>query len=1084
MRGRRVTLAAGRRAAWAAFALALALAHPGRAGEPGAGRGAPLAPPPPASVVVRAIAPSGALGETERDPFAPAPLIVLFRGSPAPLTGNGSRASPRAVSAALDAMDGERGSFFARLRSAGLAPSDRPFRRDFRRALDGVAIDAPPVRWAEIASFPEVASVHADAAVEASLEASVPLVGAASVARDLGATGAGTTVAILDTGVDYRHPDLGAGFGPGHKVAGGYDLVNDDPDPADDNGHGTLVAGILAASGSARGVAPGATILAYKVLDSRGRGLASDVIAGIERALDPDGDPTTDDAADVANLSFGGSGTPDDPMSLAVDAAARAGLLCVVAAGNGGPDPYGVSSPGVARGALTVGATDKLDRLASFSGRGPVPGTYEPKPDLVAPGVDISSLGRGSGRRTSSGTSMATPHVAGAAALLLSLFPELGAKDIAALLVESARPIGEGPVRAGAGRLDVAAAAVQRIVVHPRTFSLGHDEGSPAAGERVRKLRVKNRSNRLRSFSARLKGEPPLGVAAIVEPETFVLGPGESGSISVRVRSDEGPFPGPAGSPYAFEGAVEVRSDDGDRARVPWIYTRVPTLVVECEPPPWTLLVHDRTATVEFLVEPGPRVVLPLPAGEYDIVALFRDAATMVVSEGVRLPRAERLSLRSADAVHVLSFSPRGASGEAFVPEYGASALVHGSSGVAQIVLGAVPRVRRLSDIGEAYDYESSYLDLGPEGSVTLTSDGRRGVFESATVENDPARFAEWPLAFDSLDPSTADPTALVWMAFVSRGSVFQGTSSGNTLPLGSPPRGVLRLEPAPYAGFRLHAGAWLASGDPLGPGSRLLRFFPYFQAAPDPRAGRLEARLWGRSERLYSLAMDAFDPDAAPLRFSARATIEDDRVRLAGVSGRANYFFLSATGAFTVDSGLAWRLERDRALVSSGRFASAGNLGHGVDREVVPLPGPGAYELEVTLPSHRVEGVAGSASARLSFDTRRADRDPPAVRALAFIENGRATSRPSAGGGAAVHLEVEDASPDVDVRLRLYVDGDGRREIAVPLDRSGRRFRGTMPSLPAGAAIALRLEIADPAGNTLECRLKPGFRADGSSGR
>src|SRR5262249_14447408 len=140
--------------------------------------------------------------------------------------------------------------------------------------------------------------------------------------------GEGMRVAVIDTGIDYTHPALGGGFGPGYKVAGGYDFFNDDADPVDDNGHGTPEAGIIAAdSHSLIGVAPRTTLYAFKVLGADGGGNSSDVIAGIEAAADPNGDGDPSDHLDVANLSLGGLGGADAPQSRAVDAAVAAGVV-------------------------------------------------------------------------------------------------------------------------------------------------------------------------------------------------------------------------------------------------------------------------------------------------------------------------------------------------------------------------------------------------------------------------------------------------------------------------------------------------------------------------------------------------------------------------------------------------------------------------------------------------------------------------------------------------------------------------------------------------------------------------------------
>ena len=167
--------------------------------------------------------------------------------------------------------------------------------------------------------------------------------------------GAGVTVAILDTGVDYELPDLGAGFGDGHKVVGGYDFINDDADPMDDHYHGTHVAGIIAGSGveTITGVAPGAQLTAYKVLDGLGSGAESIILQGLEASVDISGAHP----ADVVNMSLGGSGGLDDPLAIAVGNVTRSGALVVVAAGNSGPYTNTIGSPGNAPEALTVGAS-------------------------------------------------------------------------------------------------------------------------------------------------------------------------------------------------------------------------------------------------------------------------------------------------------------------------------------------------------------------------------------------------------------------------------------------------------------------------------------------------------------------------------------------------------------------------------------------------------------------------------------------------------------------------------------------------------------------------------------------------------
>jgi subtilisin family serine protease len=195
--------------------------------------------------------------------------------------------------------------------------------REFSAAFNGFAVRGISMAAAQksLASMPGV-TIYPDVPVRASLEESVQIIRAAEVwqpAHGLSLDGTGMTIGIIDTGVDYTHPDLGGCFGSGCKVAGGYDFVNNDPNPVDDHGHGTHVAATAAGSGSYRdsngitrplpGIAPGATIFAYKVLSAGGWGSGSDIIAAIERCADPNNDGSTSDHLDVCSLSLGGGGT-------------------------------------------------------------------------------------------------------------------------------------------------------------------------------------------------------------------------------------------------------------------------------------------------------------------------------------------------------------------------------------------------------------------------------------------------------------------------------------------------------------------------------------------------------------------------------------------------------------------------------------------------------------------------------------------------------------------------------------------------------------------------------------------------------
>ncbi|MFE2285296.1 S8 family serine peptidase [Streptomyces sp. NPDC059443] len=355
------------------------------------------------------------------------------------------------------------------------APPAPPVPRGAERSLvlgsiGGVALAADKTKaaefWADVtgaATNPHTRSAASaplkklwlDGKVRANLERSTKQVNA-TAAWAAGFDGTGTKVVVLDTGVDLEHPDLKG------RVAEAKNFT--DSDTAEDRqGHGThttsTVGGSGAASGGAKkGVAPGAQLLSGKVLNDSGYGLDSWIIAGMQWAVDSKADVVSMSLGDPSQLSC------DDPMAAATEALAKSSnTLFVIAAGNSGPGNNTVSSPGCAPSVLTVGAVDRDDSTASFSSRGPAGLQHTLKPEIAAPGVGISAANMG-GRgvyayQSMSGTSMATPHVAGAAAIVKQRHPDWTPQQIKAALVGSADTAIPGDVReTGGGRLDVKAA--------------------------------------------------------------------------------------------------------------------------------------------------------------------------------------------------------------------------------------------------------------------------------------------------------------------------------------------------------------------------------------------------------------------------------------------------------------------------------------------------------------------------------------------------------------------------------------------------------------------------------------------------
>ncbi len=465
--------------------------------------------------------------------------------------------------------------------------------KEFKEVFNGISLKASKETIQKIRELPYVKKLYPDVKVHTFLTESIPLINADDI-WNLGFTGSGIKIAIVDTGVDYTHPDLGdctytpnatgdivsyslnsphpypnyydytwtitkpgftniavhftsietewgydyvyvldgnnnelarytgsksdiwspstdgdtikvrlvsdysitrwgfaidsvlngtvvSGLQKCQKVIGGYDFVNDDDDPMDDHGHGTHCAGIAAGNGTLKGVAPDAKILAYKVLNFWGSGYESDIIAAIERAIN--------DSADVISMSLGMSyywfdNCYDVALSNAVENAVDAGVVVVIAAGN---DYYykTIAAPGCAEKVITVGATDKSDAIAYFSSKGPVVDAFKAtvKPDVVAPGYQICSAqwdGAWSYYQcydnqhvAISGTSMATPHVAGLAALLKQEYPYWTPEEVKSAIMGGAIDLNKDAVTQGAGRVDALKSHDISILTYPPSIGTG-----------------------------------------------------------------------------------------------------------------------------------------------------------------------------------------------------------------------------------------------------------------------------------------------------------------------------------------------------------------------------------------------------------------------------------------------------------------------------------------------------------------------------------------------------------------------------------------------------------------------------------
>jgi serine protease AprX len=364
--------------------------------------------------------------------------------------------------------------------------------------INGVVIEVPGNALEGLSRNPLIEHISLDRFAYGAIERTATTVGAGAVRQELGLDGSGIGVAVIDSGITRWHDDLGTN-GNGQRVDAFVDFVNGRVVPYDDYGHGTHVAGIIAgdgfdSGGRRTGIAPGARLIVLKALNENGAGRISDVIAALDyvranrHALN----------IRVVNMSVG-SGVYEsytsDPLTLATKRLVTDGIVVVAAAGNAGKDPQGytryggINAPGNAPWVLTVGASSHMgtidpadDGIGPFSSRGPTGYDFGAKPDVVAPGVGIESLSDPLSAFYSSkaaylldgtiatayrpylsltGTSMASPVVAGTVALMLQANPSLTPNAVKAILqYTSRRYSGYDALTQGAGFLN-AAGAVQ-----------------------------------------------------------------------------------------------------------------------------------------------------------------------------------------------------------------------------------------------------------------------------------------------------------------------------------------------------------------------------------------------------------------------------------------------------------------------------------------------------------------------------------------------------------------------------------------------------------------------------------------------
>lgn len=970
----------------------------------------------------------------------------------------------------------EQSSLVQQFREQGL---DVTLRRQFTHLINGLAIEVPPGEEIRIQAHQQVREVFPDRTLRVDRMTSVPLVGAPEVwtmedSSGNPVTGQGLTIAILDTGIDYTHPDLGGCLGSGCKVMGGHDFVNEDTDPMDDHSHGTHVAGIAAGDGAVKGVAPQASLMAIKVCAAGGDCQDSDIIAGLEYAVDPDGDPLTPDQADVINMSLSGPGSPDDPLAQASDGAVLRGVSVVASAGNSG-DYRTLGTPGGAAHVLAVGATDNSDALAYFSSRGPCGDLI--KPDVVAPGVGISSTIPNLSYSELSGTSMAAPHVAGAAVLVRQMHPNWSPLQVKAALINTAQWLSDDPLAYGTGRLAIERAVSPTELVYPASLSLGPVDTSVAVWTTSRTISVTNLLSMTRDFSLTVKADMPAGVTITLESSVLTIPPGATLSMPITVSVDNELVPYPDNVTKAYFSHLIIENEyQHQRVHLPLAFMKYARLHLQFSETPDQINIHNRQPNGDryWYGEPVLDLIVPVSPGTYDVIAYYdepsQDPSALIVKEGISAPNEQAAQISRSEAIHQLAVKLALDDGLGtsinFAHPDGAASLVHRPSGASFSFLGWIGMkdgTILFSDLGQDYVYEANVL-FPYEGDVYDLYYRTIGLYQSVTLTNHLQDLVTFPFIVDPLTPDR--PLCWTYYVLPNRLNHFE-------LFWGGIARAYGRIEPGVPKVIRM-ARRSLDSYFPFRAFDTYVAAdcwdFERFPESMSPmllfnQQDEIVAYDAGNYTTLYTVPVQTYRMNLSPVFWSGEFEYQAQKyVKISG--GQDGYLtaFLKDQWRNDLALPLPYTLTVQESVVAQGDLIK--EVENAFWRSAL-LDGEITFHTVYTFPLDHTISVG---NVWAYFDSSRADPDPPTLVSVQVLENGTPTFIIEDNG--EILISLSDASALMSPTLEIDINNAGWQTL--DLQRDGDVFRADLPSFLPNSRASLRITAQDFYSNTLVNHISP----------
>ena len=1031
-------------------------------------------------------------------------VIVQFRAQPIAACGNlrkGLKTEQlRSTLAAIQSEHAQFRSDIARLNSSRLQQALSAqgtvmthIRFEYNVAFNGMALTTNRGALDEIENLPYVLRVAQDQVVRVVDDASNTVIGAPAFWDSTGMHGEGIDIGLIDTGIDYLHEALGGAPFPNSKVVGGYDCANDDPDPMDDYGHGTHVAGIIAGEGppptNLRGVAYKAHLWVYKAFDATGTGYYSWILAAIERVLDPDANPATPTPISVVNMSFGGTGTPDDPISEAVDNLVSAGVVAAVAAGNDG-DQLPISSPGCARKALTVGATSITDSVTSWSSRGPTATPFLLKPDVVAPGLDILSAKMGGGYVLMSGTSMATPHVTGAAALVRQRHPDWTPEMIKTAFMQSARDLGYDPWTQGAGRISIPDADRKSFLVTPPSVNFGIDTLVGGSWKISDTLSIHNLDAEIKIFNISVAFSAMPGVKLTPDPSQVTVAAGSTQHVVVTLMVDNDKLP------YAdvkkYIGKIIARSSANDSVDIPFAFVKTIYLKLVMDESPWWITLANGPYGEDwhaiFIGFHGPFTwTWFLNGGTRELIGMFNDGKTMFHRYPFNQDKPMTIYINKSESKNKIVFRGLDETGHEVPLTQGnwryefATYEILGHwdyDPFCPYFFGCDPTVPRdtinFPDLDSLYNFDVNFLTFyhGNYYEFPFTLD--HGIFSPATLTCDQSNSVRTD--YKAVAPQNED--SLYVYPFIGFANEVEIPAAKLTAPFRwsaySHPTTILPSW-MKYTNYRVCSGPDVFE-PPYGMFVSTLYSSAVTQILPRDTVRFYRWNWEGYSNLMHSSTIPQTEIGIGygPLRWSGRTGNLPTTIQV-GMSYDKIFQGQLWEFPYELDNAFRYQLWVGRTLIDEDwmRQGDYSIQQCWYKRDVTP----GFYTFVAQCDKYKVGDLPGMASASLTFDTRRLDPNPPSLTSLHLDTREKLTDEITYGDSARIVFDVADES-------RIDSVGFFFQPLGAPnwmnerVLRSGNHCTFDIESSPSigDGYYSLRLIVVDSARNTLDYKVEPAF--------